>query len=274
MMALDYTGLLDDLDVESQRLLAVLRTVPSTRWDIDTPAEGWTLRDQVSHLAFFDDAARTAIEEPTRFREESAALIAGGMDFPDRIARELRTLGIDELLEWFTDARGKLQNTLRQNDPKSRIPWYGPDMSVASSATARLMETWAHGRDIYDALGVRHETSPGLRSIAHLGVSTFAFAHRLNGRPAPDHPVRVELQAPHPATDLWTWGPADAENSVVGPAEDFVLVVTQRRNVTDTRLVVTGPVARTWMGIAQAFAGAPGRGRPGLATPSTTGGTR
>ncbi|MFZ2174674.1 MAG: TIGR03084 family protein, partial [Rhodococcus sp. (in: high G+C Gram-positive bacteria)] len=57
-------------------------------------------------------------------------------------------------------------------------------------------------------------------------------------------------------------------------AEDFVLVVTQRRNVTDTRLVVTGPVAQTWMGIAQAFAGAPGSGRPSLATPSTTGGTR
>lgn len=273
-MALDYAALLDNIDVETVRLIVVLRDLTPDQWGIDTPADGWGVRDQVSHLAFFDDAARTAIEDPDRFREQSAALIAGGMDFPDRIAHDLRTMSHRDLVEWFVRSRIKLLETLRRTDPKARMPWYGPDMSVASSATARLMETWAHGRDIYDALGVRHAPSPGLRNIAHLGVSTFAFAHQLNGLPVPDDPVRVVLQAPHPDTNVWTWGSADTENSVVGPAEDFVLVVTQRRNVADTRLVVTGPVARTWMGIAQAFAGAPGSGRPSLTAPSTTGGTR
>ncbi|WP_016881212.1 MULTISPECIES: TIGR03084 family metal-binding protein [unclassified Rhodococcus (in: high G+C Gram-positive bacteria)] len=273
-MALDYAALLDDLDVETVRLILVLRDLTPDQWEIDTPADGWALRDQVSHLAFFDDAARTAMDDPQRFREESAALIAGGMDFPDRIARDLRTMSHQDLIDWFVHSRSELLTTLRRTDPKARMPWYGPDMSAASSATARLMETWAHGRDIYDALGIRHPASPGLRSIAHLGVSTFAFAHQLNGLPMPEQPVRVVLQAPDPDADAWTWGPADAENAVVGPAEDFVLVVTQRRNVADTRLVVTGPVAHTWMGIAQAFAGAPGPGRPSLAAPSTTGGTR
>ncbi|WP_160097253.1 TIGR03084 family metal-binding protein [Rhodococcus sp. T7] len=273
-MALDYEALLDDLDVETVRLIVVLRGLTPDQWEIDTPADGWAVRDQVSHLAFFDDAARTAMEDPERFREESAVLIAGGMDFPDRIARDLRTMSHRDLIEWFVHSRSELIKTLRRTAPKARMPWYGPDMSVASSATARLMETWAHGRDIYDALGVRHASSPGLRSVAHLGVSTFAFAHQLNGLPVPDHAVRVALQAPDPDASAWTWGPADAENSVVGPAEDFVLVVTQRRNVADTRLVVTGPVARAWMGIAQAFAGAPGSGRPSLTAPSITGGNR
>ena len=62
-----------------------------------------------------------------------------------------------------------------------------------------------------------------------------------------------------------TWGPSDAANTVRGPAEDFCLVVTQRRNVKDTGLAVTGPVATEWMTVAQAYAGAPGPGRPARA---------
>ena len=45
------------------------------------------------------------------------------------------------------------------------------------------------------------------------------------------------------------------DDSVTGPAEDFCLVVTQRRHVDDTRLAVRGPLAREWMECAQAFAG-------------------
>ena len=261
MMAVDYSRLLDDLDTESSRLSELLRGLTPDQWELATPAAGWAVRDQVSHLAFFDDAARTAMEDPQRFRTEADALIAGGMDFPDRIAERLRTMSPEALVDWFVRARAALLGRLREADPRARMPWYGPDMSVASSATARLMETWAHGRDIYDALGLPHESSPGLRGIAHLGVSTFAFAHRLNGLPVPESPVRVELQAPDDAEVPWTWGPADAADSVTGPAEDFVLVVT-------------GPVARTWMRIAQVFAGAPGPGRPSLSGSPITGALR
>jgi uncharacterized protein (TIGR03084 family) len=130
-------------------------------------------------------------------------------------------------------------------------------MSVASSATARLMETWAHCRDVYDALGVQHPPSPGLRNIAHLGVTTFGFAHTVNGLDVPDEPLRVELLCPDGQS--WFWGPADASNRVSGPALDFVLTVTQRRHWTQTALVATGPVASRWLDMAQAFAGAPTR---------------
>jgi len=120
------------------------------------------------------------------------------------------------------------------------------------------METWAHGQDVYETVGVAHPASTGLRSIAHLGVSTFGFAHRLNGLEVPDDPVRVDLRGPD-SDEIWRWGPADAHNRVVGQAEDFVLVVTQRRRVGDTALEIHGSVASTWMDIAQAFAGAPSR---------------
>lgn len=259
-MAFDYPGLLSDLQAESDTLLEVLGELTPGQWSAPTPAARWAIRDQVSHLAFFDDSARSAITDPDRFVAESSELMQGGMDFPDRIAVSTREIEEDRLLAWFTKSRTALLEVLQTTHPRLRVPWYGPNMSVASSATARLMETWAHGRDIYDALGIVPEPSPGLRSIAHLGVSTFGFAHEINGRAVPTDPVRVELQSPN--GEVWTWGEPDALNKITGPAEQFALVVTQRANVEDTDLTVDGAVATGWMEIAQAYAGAPGTGRP------------
>ncbi|MET0899992.1 MAG: TIGR03084 family metal-binding protein [Mycobacterium sp.] len=256
-MALDYTGLLADVRTESDRLLEVLTPLARSGWHLPTPAAGWSIKDQVSHLAFFDDSAFTALTTPEKFRVEADELMAAGMDFPDRIAVQYRNSDPDALLRWFTSARLRLLAALTTDEPKRRLPWFGPDMSVASCATARLMETWAHGQDIYDALGAPHPPTPGLRSIAHLGVVTFGFAHALNGLEVPSAPVHVELAS---ATgERWQWGPAEAANRVTGPAEDFVLAVTQRRHWTETALLVEGSVATAWLDIAQAYAGAPSR---------------
>ncbi|MGW4335892.1 TIGR03084 family metal-binding protein [Rhodococcus koreensis] len=273
-MALDYPALLDELRTESNRLVALLETLETEDWDIATPSPGWSVRDQVSHLAYFDDAANDAIRTPSRFRIDAAELMKDGMGFPDMIAARYRPVTSVDLLAWFVRARQELLETFAEAGPRDRAPWYGPDMSVASSVTARLMETWAHGQDIYDALNVVHPSSPGLRSIAHLGVSTFAFVHTLNGRQVPTAPVRIDLTAPD-SPEVWSWGPRDADNAVSGPAEDFALVVTQRRHLADTALSVTGPVAESWMEIAQAFAGAPGPGRvPTEIAATHSGGTR
>ncbi|NMO00593.1 TIGR03084 family protein [Gordonia sp. TBRC 11910] len=261
-MALDYARLLTELRVESQGLSAVLADLSDADWALPTPAAGWSITDQVSHLAFFDDAASSAITAPDDFRSAADELISGGMDFPDRIAERYRDTRPDALRRWFTDGRAQLLDTFAATDPKARVPWYGPDMSVASSATARLMETWAHGQDVYDTLNIEHPPTLALRSIAHLGVSTFGFTHRNNGLPVPDAPVRVELTAPD--GDVWTWGPETADDVVTGAATDFVFVVTQRRHRDDTNLRVVGDVAMAWMTIAQAFAGAPSPGRARL----------
>jgi uncharacterized protein (TIGR03084 family) len=251
----DYMDLLADLREESDRLIEHLEDLDKVQWGFATPARGWSIQDQVSHLAFFDDAARLALNQPPEFRDLAERLMADGMDFPDRIAADHRHLAPDELVAWFVAARRDLLDSFSGEDPRRRLPWFGPDMSAASSATARLMETWAHGQDIYDVLGVAHPPGPGLRSVAHLGVTTFAFTHTLHGLDVPDDPVRVELHSPN--GESWSWGPADAVNRVVGPAVDFVLTVTQRRHWTQTALAATGPVASGWLDIAQAFAGQP-----------------
>lgn len=258
-MAADLTALVDDLVDESAVLQKILMPLTSGQWRQATPAEGWTIADQVSHLAFFDEATLLSLVDPDRFRTEAEELIAGGMDFPDRLAERYRDLSGAQLLAWFANSRRALAEAYRSADPAARLPWYGPGMGPASSVTARLMETWAHGQDVADALGVVRPATARLRHIAHLGVRSLPYSYRVNGLEVPTQPIRVELKAPD--GDSWTWGPEDAVDRVTGAALDFCLVVTQRRHRSDTGLVVRGPVAGQWIGVAQAFAGAAGTGR-------------
>jgi uncharacterized protein (TIGR03084 family) len=258
-MPVDLRVLLADLVAETRVVGNLLTGLDDDGWDLPTPARGWAIRDQISHLAYFDEAATLAATDPDRFRTAAAELMTAGPGFPDEVAARYRARPPADLVSWFSQARGELIRVFADLDPKARLPWYGPDMSAASSVTARLMETWAHGQDVADSVGVQRETTVRLRHVAHLGISTFGFAYQLNGRAVPDTPVRVELAAPDGGT--WEWGPADAVDTVRGPALDFCLAVTQRRHLTDTALVVSGPVATEWMSIAQAFAGAPGPGR-------------
>jgi uncharacterized protein (TIGR03084 family) len=250
-------GLADDLAAETRELLPVLAKAD---WDALTPADGWTVRDQVTHLAFFDDAVVLSLRDPGEFAQRRAEQVALGEHFPDVIAERNRHLPGAEALAWLNRSRDALLAAYRAADPAVRLPWYGPDMSVASSVTARLMETWAHGQDIRDTCGVTTAATGRLRHIANLGVRTFGFSFAQRGLPVPEEPVHVALTGPGGQT--WTWGLERAADRVAGDALDFCLVVTQRRNVADTGLTVTGPVAGRWIAVAQAFAGRPTDPRP------------
>jgi uncharacterized protein (TIGR03084 family) len=259
-MAVDMAALTGDLAAESAALYEVLSLLDEQDWHRDTPAAGWTVRDQVSHLAYFDETATLSATDPERFRTEADELVAGGDDFPDRIAESFRDRSGAEVFAWLQRARRAYLDTFAALEPSTPLPWYGPGMSAASSVTARLMETWAHGQDVVDALGLVRRPTARLRHVAHLGVATAGWSFRVRGRPVPAVPVRVELTAPD--GERWTWGPEDAENRVSGPAEDFCLLVVQRRHRSETALTATGPVADEWLDLAQAYAGAPGPGRP------------
>jgi uncharacterized protein (TIGR03084 family) len=259
-MAADLSALTADLVAETAWLDEVLGALSPAQWRLATPAPGWTIADQVSHLAYFDEATLLSIRDPDLFRLDAEALAGRGGDFPDQVAAEYRHLGGADLLRWFRAARLALLDGYAGADPGARLPWYGLDMGLASSVTARLMETWAHGQDIADTLGIERPATSRLRHVAHLGVRSLPYSYLVNGLPQPDAPIRVELAAPDGGQ--WTWGPDDAADRVTGTALDFCLVVTQRRHRTDTGLVISGQTAGQWMAIAQAFAGAAGRGRP------------
>ena len=247
-------ALCDDLAAEHDELDELVSAAPDL--DAPTPAPGWSIADQLSHLWYFDERAMEALREPDAFAASAAALLAASDD--PSVGRG-RTLRRDALLAGWRTARAAFVDEARTLEPRQRIPWYGPPMSARSFVTARLMETWAHGQDVADALGVRRTPTDRLRHVAHIGVGARAYSYIANGRPPPDAPIRVELTAP--AGDLWSWGPDGVPDRVAGPALDFCLVVTQRRHRDDVELAVEGAAADEWIAIAQAFAGPPGPGR-------------
>lgn len=257
-MPADLGALIDDLAAETAALREVIDPLADADWTRLTPAPGWTIADQVSHLAYFDQAAVTSATDPDAFAAEAARVSGDGVT-PDTIAAQHRQLTPADLRDWFARARGELLTVFARLDPAMRVPWFGPPMSVASALTARLMETWAHGQDIADSVGARREPTHRLRHVAHIGVGARPFSYLAHRRPMPADPVRVELVAP--SGELWTWGPAEATDRVTGPALDFCLLVTQRRHRADTAVQASGPAAEQWLSIAQAFAGPPGSGR-------------
>ena len=268
-MPADLGALIEDLAAETAALRVILGPLADADWQLPTPAPGWTIADQVSHLAYFDEMAITAATEPDAFATKVAQLIASGTMDADVIAAQYRHLTPAELSDWFDRAREQLLAVFGGLAPAVRVPWFGPPMSVASAMTARLMETWAHGQDIADTLGVLREPTDRLRHVAHIGVGARAFSYVARGLPVPSEPVRVELVAP--SGELWTWGPEGVADFVTGPALDFCLLVTQRRHRADTAVSAQGPVAEQWLTIAQAFAGPPGAGRePGQFGAGTT----
>ena len=258
-MAADLQSLVNDLVAESGALDAVLERLRlQQQWLLATPAVGWSIADQISHLAYFDERTLQSLSDPDQFRRDAEVLVGDGDNFPDRIAAEYRGRGLD-LLGWFRTARTAMVRAYRVADPGRRLPWYGPDMTPASSVTGRLMETWAHGQDVFDALGIERAPTDRLRHIAHLAIRALPYSYSVNELPQPAELIRIELCAPNGGE--WTWGPPDAADRVTGNALEFCLVVTQRRHVLDTGLDVTGATAQQWISIAQAFAGPAGPGR-------------
>lgn len=243
----------NDLTDEHAALDAVVANATEEQWTSDTAAEGWDVADTIVHLIQADMAARLAVTDGDGFQKAKAQMLAGG-GFDEAFGSRSEKTGA-EVLAWWRDERTQMLDAFRSRGPKDRIPWFGPDMSTLSFATARLMETWSHGQDVADALGAEWPVTDRLRHVAHIGVSTRGWSYVNRGDSVPEGDVRVELEAPSGA--IWTWGSEDAENRVVGPALDFCLLVTQRRHLNDVSLETTGDLARGWMEIAQAFAGPP-----------------
>ncbi|MFE2375441.1 TIGR03084 family metal-binding protein [Streptomyces sp. NPDC059398] len=255
----DAGAVLDDLVDESAELDLLVGELDRTRWALATPAPRWTVAHQIAHLAWTDRAALLAVTEPDSFGLEVEKALAAPGTFVDDGAEEGAALDPGVLLARWRDGRERLQRALRASPAGARFPWYGPPMSTASMATGRLMETWAHGQDVADALGVRRAPTARLRHVARIGVRARDFAFGAHGLDAPGAEFRVELTAP--GGELWVYGPDGAQQRVTGPALDFCLLVTQRAHRDDLALRATGADADRWLGIAQAFAGPPGAGR-------------
>ena len=244
----------EDFLAESEDLAAVLADLPASDWDRATQFKEWTLNDVIVHLHFWNRAADMSLFAPEQFEglmaEVMAGMAKGGMRSVENAWITAR--GPDLYSEWAAHFR-EMAERWTKADPKARVKWAGPEMSVRSSITARQMETWAHGQEVFDLLGVEREDTDRIRNIVILGVNTFQWSHKVQGLAVPDAMPELHLTAP--SGDLWRFGEAGPAGRIEGSAVEFAQVVTQVRNIADTQLEVHGPVATQWMHTAQCFAG-------------------
>lgn len=254
----DVAQVVRDLDAESAELDTTVSGLDAAGWATETPAQGWTVSHQIAHLAWTDGVALLAATDALAFTKMLEQAGESVLTHVDDTAAEGARKPPEELLDGWRAGRQKLRDALLAVPAEQKLPWFGPPMSAPSMATARIMETWAHGQDVADALGVRRTPTSRLRHVVHIAVRARDFAYFVNGLQPPAEQFRVELTS---AGERWTWGPEDAAQRVTGLALDFCLLATQRRHRDDCDVQAVGADADQWLGIAQAFAGPPGGGR-------------
>ena len=241
---------------DSRQLFDLLRDKTEKDFQLRTQFKNWTINDVIGHLHIFNFAANLSLKSSTKFEKFFIPInkaLHEGSSLVNIQKPWLNGLTGQALLEaWWQEAQRAAQN-FKNTDPKLRLKWAGPDMSARSSITARQMETWAHGQEIFDILGKERVEDDRIKNIAHLGVLTFQWTFKNRSLPPPTITPYVYLQGP--SGKIWDWNDPRSPSKVKGLAVDFASVVTQTRNVLDTNLEVIGYEATEWMSIAQCFAG-------------------
>ncbi len=243
---------------ESAALHALLAPLPDEAFNRVTQFKGWTVNDIIGHLHTWNRAADASLCDEKRFRDLVASLAKATRQGLSLLAfeREWRgnLSGQALLSEWFGFCEA-MTGRFAAADPKMRVKWVGPDMSVRSSITARLMESWAHGQAIYDMLGIERIDTDRIRNIAVLTINTFGWSFANRDLPVPDTLPQIRLTAPSGA--IWEWHPQSPDGLIEGSATQFCQVAAQTRHIEDTELRISGDIATRWMGIIQCFAGPP-----------------
>jgi len=247
-----------DFRDEVDELHGFLRGLAPEAWDLETQFMTWTPWDVVAHLHYFDLESKVSLQGEEAFAPHRRSLfenVAKGRTNKELARERFADFQAKALLEAWRRTAHELAEEVGALDPKTRLPWYGPDMGASMFITARYMETWAHGQEIYDLVGAFRRNTDRIRNVAAIGCRTYAWSFVNRRLEVPGPPPYVRLTAPSGA--IWEWHEPSEEERIEGSAVDFCHVVTQGRNVADTALRVTGPVATQWMAIAQCFAGGP-----------------
>ncbi|MEC9074435.1 MAG: TIGR03084 family metal-binding protein [Pseudomonadota bacterium] len=243
---------------ESDALYKLLINADKNSFKLKTQFKSWTINDVLYHLHVWNIAALLSLKNENEFKEFMQSFMEAVKS--GNSAREYEkilsdnTEGLD-LLNLWKETYEKISNEFAKSDPKKRVKWAGPDMSVRSSITARHMETWAHGQEIFDQLGFERIDTDRIKNIVVIGVNTFGWTYINRNLSIPEKMPKLSLLSP--SNELWEWNEDNEEDMISGSATEFSQVVTQVRNINDTSLKVSGKIANEWMSIAQCFAGPP-----------------
>lgn len=217
---------LADLAQEQQAFADLLATLDERDWCRPSAAEGWTVRDQVAHLADTEDVAADTLSGGPRGFAAAVAPYRAAEDFTAAGCRRGDSLSPVELTAWWERASARTRALLTTCDEGDRVAW-GFGMPARTFAAARQMEHWAHGLDIADALGVPVPESSRLRRVAALGLSSLRYALS-RARVAWPSGRTLRLQLSTVDGLAAEFGPRDATDVLRGPMLGWCRVATRR----------------------------------------------
>lgn len=248
-----------DLSADGDDVDRLVGTLDADQWALPTPAVGWTVAHQIAHLAATFRMAGMAAADPDRFVAMTGQLSA---NFNANVTAALAGYLADppvELLRRWREERAAAEKALAALPMERMVPWLVRPLPTAVLAMAGMMELFAHGQDIADALGVQRQFTDRIGQIVGFAVRTWDFGYQSRGLPTPAVEFRFEIIAP--SGTVWEFGPPDSPQRVSGLAADFCLLVTRRRHPDDLAVTAVGDIAQEWLGLAQAYRGPAGPGR-------------
>jgi uncharacterized protein (TIGR03084 family) len=246
----------DALTADGDELDRLLSGLDDGQWTRPTPAPGWNVTDQVVHLTAAFRLAHLAAADPDRYVALSAQDRPGFGAFLTTATAELAGTPPAVLLQLWRQGRAATAAAIAALPPGRDVPWLARPLPAEMLAMVGMMELFAHGQDIADAVGAAPVRTDRIEWIVRLIARTWDFGYHSRGMPVPGAAPRFEVTAP--SGTLWRAGPAEAEDLVTGSALDLCLLATRRRHRDDLTLRATGPHADRWLDIAQAYRGPTG----------------
>ena len=245
-----------DFRDECNAVYSILENLKEQDYEMPTQFKGWTFNNVIGHLHVWNYAADISLKDGDEWKNfANSAMQALGSGSSMNEFEQTITKGIKgpELLSMWKEYYIDMTERFAVADPKKRVKWMGPDMSVRSSISARHMETWAHAQELYDSLGLDRINEDRIKNIVIIGNNTFKWCFTVHKKTLPSTKPYLKLISPSGA--IWEYNEPSEEHKIEGLAEEFCQVVTQVRNIKDVNLKLTGSIADEWMSVAQCFAG-------------------
>jgi uncharacterized protein (TIGR03083 family) len=201
---LDRDWLLGVARHERDALGRTIQYTDPTYWEVDSPIEGWRLKDVVAHLgasevaaaAVLGDETSVEVEEYRKTLDEGRFSTDGWNDWSVARRRDEPTLAL--ALDWGRAADLLLSRASKitpEEWPEKTVTWTVGEMKAGYLVQYRVAEWWGHGEDVREGGGLapRLEHFP-IFCVNDLAVRLIPYSLGLEGQTYPGRSVQVALE--------------------------------------------------------------------------------
>ena len=200
---LDREWLLGVARAERDALGRTVQYTDPSRWEAESPNEGWRIKDVMAHLAASELVAAAVIgDEPLvevdEYRKglDGPLTVDGWNDWSVDRRREEGALAL--AMEWGRAADLFLVRASKIPDEdweKKILQWVVGEMRIGYLVQYRVAEWWAHGEDVREGGGLAPRLEhPPIFCVNDLAIRLLPYGLGLQGESFPGATIRVQLE--------------------------------------------------------------------------------